>query len=64
MNHILLGLSFGDFLRVRVRSGLLEISTLFGEKSCGSMQTAPALLLLPLVSAWMYRIAQPIMMDE
>jgi hypothetical protein len=55
---------FRDFRSVRVRSGLLVISTLFGENSCGPMQTAPTLFLLPLVSAWMYRIAQPIMMDE
>jgi hypothetical protein len=51
MNHILLGLSFRGFLRVRVRSGLLMISTVIGENSCGPLQTAPALLLLPLVSA-------------
>jgi hypothetical protein len=49
---------FRDFRRVRVRSGLLMISTLFGENSCGSLQTAPAQLLLPLGSAWMYQIAQ------
>jgi hypothetical protein len=40
------------------------ISTLFGENSCGPLQTAPAQPLLPLASAWMYRIAHPIMMDE
>jgi hypothetical protein len=31
MNHILLGLSFLGFLRFHVRSGLLMISTVFGE---------------------------------
>jgi hypothetical protein len=48
----------------RAGPGLLMISTLFGENSCGPLQTAPALLLLPLVSAWMFQIAQVIMMEE
>jgi hypothetical protein len=47
-----------------MRSGLLMIPTLFGKNSCDPLQAAPTLLLQPLVSTWMYRIAHPIMMDE
>jgi hypothetical protein len=63
MNHILLGLSFRGFLRVRVRSGLLMISTVFGENSCGPLQTAPAHFYYPWFAHGCTKLLR-VMMEE
>jgi hypothetical protein len=64
MNHILLGLSFGDFLRVRVRSGLLDDFNIVRRKELRFNANRTRITFTPPGFRMDVPNCSPIMMDE